>query len=83
MQNQLDQRVREADLYFEAVAIGLPDVTRSCVSVAGFPKSLLDISLGTILLTDPNSQHLHQWLLVIVLLDEKVTKGEERIHILL
>lgn len=43
---------------------------------------LLDIFLGTILLTDPTSQR-HQWLLVIVLLDEQVTKGEERIHILL
>lgn len=35
MRNQLDQRVREAELCFEAVAVGLPDVT-VLPAVAGY-----------------------------------------------
>ncbi len=49
-------RFVQVDLCFKAVGVGLPDVMESCIVVAGFPKSALDIFLGTIVLPDQTSQ---------------------------
>lgn len=55
-QDQLDEGVIQADLSFEAVGVGSPDVMHSCVGVAWLSKFEVDVFLCSTVLANQTSQ---------------------------
>lgn len=50
----LDQVVTQANLCFKVVGVGLPDIMESWLGAAGFPKSMVNVFLSSIVLASTN-----------------------------